>query len=167
MELIDVVDDHNKVISSVSEKELYQKNLAHRIVHVLVFNNQGEIALQLRSKTKSFCPGCWSTSVGGRVQSGESYVEAAIREMKEEIGIELKLEKIADDLYIDPNHNGLKMFQRIYKTKYNQPISNNDPDIERFEYKSLGEIQRMVDNGEKFHPEFLVILSKYFGINTK
>lgn len=161
MQFIDVVNDKNEIIGNATEEEVYQKKLAHRIVHVLVFDSKGKIALQLRSKTKSFCPGCWSTTVGGRVQSGESYEEAAAREMKEEIGVILDLEKIADEIY---TNNGLKMFQRIYKTKFDGQLSTSDPDIERFEYKSLSEVQDMINNGEKFHPEFMVILKKYYGI---
>lgn len=161
MQLIDIVNDKNEVIGKVTEDELYHKKLAHRIVHVLVFDSKGKMALQLRSKTKSFCPGYWSTTVGGRVQSGESYQEAAIREMKEEIGVALDLEQIADDIY---THDGLKMFQRIYKATFDGQLSTSDPDIERFEYKSLEEIQEIINNGQKFHPEFMVILKKYYGI---
>ena len=161
MQLIDVVNDNNEVVGKVTEDELYKMKLAHRIVHVLVFNNQDKMVLQLRSKTKSFCPGYWSTTVGGRVQSSESYEEAAIREMQEEIGIILNLEKIADEIY---TYDGLKMFQRIYKAKFDGKLSTNDPDIERFEYKSLDEIQKMIVKDEKFHPEFVVILNKYYNI---
>ena len=62
-------------------------DLWHRVSHVIVINSKGEILLQKRSKSKFIQPGKWDTSVGGHLDPGESYIEGAVREMKEELGI--------------------------------------------------------------------------------
>ncbi|MCA9460196.1 MAG: NUDIX domain-containing protein, partial [Nanoarchaeota archaeon] len=83
MELLDIVNRKDEVIGVASKEDVYKKSLTHRIVHILIFNDKNELALQLRSKKVSFCPSHWSTSVGGHVQSGESYEGAALREYQE------------------------------------------------------------------------------------
>lgn len=59
----------------------------HRVVHVMVLNAEGDFLLQLRSKSKDVAPGLWDTSVGGHVNPGEDILEAARRELGEELGV--------------------------------------------------------------------------------
>lgn len=91
-EFLDVVNENDEVVSSVSREDVYEKSLRHRIAHVVVFNDNGEMLLQFRSKNVSFCPNHWVTSAGGHVQAGESYMEAAKREYMEELGVVSDLE---------------------------------------------------------------------------
>ena len=60
----------------------------HRAVHVLVFNSAGQLFMQKRSINKDESPGQWDTSAAGHVDSGETYLECAVRELAEELGIE-------------------------------------------------------------------------------
>src|SRR5687768_14543890 len=101
MELLDVVNARDEVIGQEPIDIIYQRQLPIRIVHVLVFNGNGEMALQKRSKHERVFPLHWSTSAGGHVQSGETYREAAIRELKEELGINGELQHLAADKYVD------------------------------------------------------------------
>ena len=87
MEFLDVVNENDEVMDRASKREVYEKLLTHRIVHILIFNDKGEMALQLQSKYKSFCPNHWCTAAAGHVLSGESYEKAALRELEEEIGV--------------------------------------------------------------------------------
>ncbi len=99
-ESFDVVDAQDQVIGQATRREVHEKTLWHRAVHVLVFNAKGEVLLQKRSLTKDTCPGLWDSSVSGHLDAGENYADAARRELLEEMGIahdgELQpLEKIA------------------------------------------------------------------------
>ena len=60
----------------------------HRAVHILVFNQRGELFLQKRSMSKDNDPGMWDSSAAGHVDSGESYLDCATREIEEELGVE-------------------------------------------------------------------------------
>lgn len=164
MEFLDIVNENDEVIGQASYQEIYDKLHSHRIVHILIFNNDGKMALQLRSKNKSFCPGHWSTSVGGHVQAGESYEQAALREMKEEIGVEATFDFLAKDLYIDAARNNFQKFLSTFKTIYEGPLDINPGEVERVEFFSLKEIQEMIDCGEKFNPELLFLLKRHFDI---
>ncbi len=164
MEFVDIVNERDEVIGKASRKEIYEKLLSHRIVHVLVFDKKGRMALQLRSKKIDFCPNCWSTAVGGHVMSGESYEQAAIRESKEELGIIPKLDFFSKDIYIDPRNfiKHLTIYKAIYTGKFNEDSN----DVEKTEFFTIHKIQKMIDNGKRFHPELIFILKKHFGIKA-
>lgn len=87
-EYFDIVDEHDRVIGRARRSECHgNPALVHRVAHVLVFNSGGELLLQKRSRHKDIQPGRWDTSVGGHLDPGEDYLEAARREMQEELGI--------------------------------------------------------------------------------
>lgn len=160
MELLDIVNRKDEVIGVASKEDVYKKSLTHRIVHILIFNDKNELALQLRSKKVSFCPSHWSTSVGGHVQSGESYEGAALREYQEELGKTSKIEKFTKDYYED--RNDLNKFLVTFKSRFNGPFFPDKIDVEKVEYFTIDKIKEMVNSGEKFHPELLFLLKKYF-----
>ena len=96
-EIVDLVDENDNVTGTALRSDVHgNPSLVHRVAHVLVFNSKGELFLQKRSMNKDVQPGKWDTSVGGHLDSGELYYQAAIREMEEELGI--KPEKV-DFLY--------------------------------------------------------------------
>ncbi len=160
MEFLDVVSDRDEVIGRASRDEIYKKLLPHRIVHILIFNDRQEMALQLRSKIASFCPGHWSTAVGGHVQSGENYEQAALRESEEELGIKSELQLLGSDIYEAKNRP--KKFLRTFTTQYNGPFKTEEGAVEKVEFFPLEKIKQMILGKEKFHPELLYILQKYF-----
>ena len=88
MELFEIVDENDRVIGTAPRRECHgNPALVHRAAHVLVFNRAGELLLQKRSPHKDIQPGKWDTSVGGHLDPGENYLEAAVREMHEELGL--------------------------------------------------------------------------------
>lgn len=88
-EIFDVVNERDEVIGRERRSEIHRRGLRHRAVHVLVFNSRGELFLQKRSRAKDCFPGCWDSSAAGHLESGESYDACAVREVREELGLEL------------------------------------------------------------------------------
>ena len=88
-EIFDVVNDRDEVIGQRPRSEIHRMKLNHRAVHVLVFNTRGELFLQKRSLKKDCFPGAWDSSASGHLNSGESYDACAVREVREEIGLQL------------------------------------------------------------------------------
>lgn len=86
-ELLDVVDETNKVLRQETRKTIHDTNLIHRAVHVLVFNKHHDCYLQQRSLLKDRHPGVWDSSAAGHLDAGEDYETAAVRELEEELGI--------------------------------------------------------------------------------
>ena len=88
-EIFDVVNERDEVIGQKPRSEIHRLNLKHRAVHVLVFNARGELFLQKRSLNKDCFPGAWDSSASGHLDTGESYDACAVRELREELGLEL------------------------------------------------------------------------------
>ena len=88
-ELLDVVDANDRIIGVKTRGEIHAQNLMHRSVHILVFNSAGELFIQKRSMSKDNDPGLWDSSAAGHVDSGEDYHSCAVRELGEELGIEV------------------------------------------------------------------------------
>lgn len=93
-EILEIVDENNHVIGKASRLECYQKGLLHRAVNVFVFNSKGEVFLQKRSAKKFGFPLFWDLSCSEHVKPGESFIDAAKRGLKEELGIDVEVEEI-------------------------------------------------------------------------
>jgi 16S rRNA (adenine1518-N6/adenine1519-N6)-dimethyltransferase len=91
-ELFDVVDADDRVIRQEKRSVVHAQGLAHRAVHVFVFNSRGQLLVQRRSASKDEYPLTYTSSASGHVAAGETYEMCAPREMVEEIGIEAQLE---------------------------------------------------------------------------
>lgn len=94
-ELLTQVDENNNVIGSISRKTAHNSpNVYYRTIYVLVKNDSGEVLIQKRSTTKDLYPNCWDISVGGHVNFNKSYLETAVRELGEELGVKVKPEDL-------------------------------------------------------------------------
>ena len=160
MEYLDIVNDNDEVIGQCTVSESYNKLLPHRISHILIFNDAGKMLLQKRTAEEKFCPNHWSSAVGGHVQAGESYEEAALREYEEELGTKSEIEFIGKVLYDIPNTPN--KFLTIFKSDFNGPYNINLDEVAAIDSFSIEEIKNMIKNGEKFLPELLFILEKYY-----
>ena len=89
-EIFDIVNERDEVIGRLPRPRVHREGHKHRAVHVLVFNARGEIFLQKRSMAKDCFPGAWDSSASGHVDSGEDYDACAVRELREELGLEVE-----------------------------------------------------------------------------
>ncbi len=89
--LTHVSDDDSVVIGPVERWRVHgNPALVHRSAHVLVVHpGDGTLLLQKRSERKDTHPGKWDTSVGGHVAFGHDYLETALREAAEELGLQV------------------------------------------------------------------------------
>ena len=90
-----IVDKKDRIVGFASRSQAHGNNLLHRAVHILIFNEAGEVYLQQRSRSKDRHPLKWDSSAAGHVAAGESYDETARRELKEELGVAVALQKIS------------------------------------------------------------------------
>jgi len=91
---LNIVDENDNIIDQETRQNIHKQGLLHREIYVLIYNRKGEILFQERSITKDTSPGLLGASVGGHVEIGDDYKEAAIRELEEETGIKADLNKL-------------------------------------------------------------------------
>jgi 16S rRNA (adenine1518-N6/adenine1519-N6)-dimethyltransferase len=89
-----IVDKNDRILGYASRSQVHGNNLLHRAVHILIFHEAGEVYLQQRSRWKDRHPLKWASSAAGHVVAAESYDETARRELKEELGVSVPLEKV-------------------------------------------------------------------------
>jgi 16S rRNA (adenine1518-N6/adenine1519-N6)-dimethyltransferase len=93
-ERLPVVDENDRIRGYASRSEVHGNNLRHRAVHILIFNQAGDVYLQQRSRWKDRHPLKWDSSAAGHVIAGENYDQTARRELREELGVDVPLERI-------------------------------------------------------------------------
>ncbi|MEV8030647.1 NUDIX domain-containing protein [Streptomyces sp. NPDC086182] len=86
-ELVEHVDEQDRVLGVVERGEAERQHWPHRIATTICRDRAGRILVLRRSETHSRFPGYHDVMVGGAVNVGESYEEAAARELSEELGV--------------------------------------------------------------------------------
>lgn len=113
-EVFDVVDAEDRVIGREFRGVIHRRGLLHRAVHVFWLRPDGLLGLQRRSYAKDNCPGQLSSSCAGHVDSGETYLAAAVRELGEELGVRVAPAELREIDYA-PQHADLgREFVRSY-----------------------------------------------------
>lgn len=93
MEIWDLYDENKNLTGRTMVRgEVIPDNCYHLVVHVWIKNDKGEFLISQRAEDRKSCPFMWECS-GGSVLQGETSVEGAIREVKEELGIDLSPEE--------------------------------------------------------------------------
>jgi isopentenyldiphosphate isomerase len=88
--LVQIVDNDDNVVGAAPIDEVHYKGLWHRIVRVMVEDERHNILLQMRGPNVDTSPNMWDHSAAGHVDEGETYEQAALRELAEETGIRAK-----------------------------------------------------------------------------
>jgi isopentenyl-diphosphate delta-isomerase len=167
-EFLDIVDNDDRVIGQESRATAHQFGLQHRGVHVFLFTEQGKLLVQKRSADRVHSPSRLDCSVSEHVKAGESYLEAATRGMKEELGVEgITLEplvKFRMEYGINDNE-----ISTLYRGSLNPVHVIFDPlEIAEISYYSVDELRKMMDsNGHIFCGWFIEILNWYLGKPAK
>jgi 16S rRNA (adenine1518-N6/adenine1519-N6)-dimethyltransferase len=90
-----IVDKNDRILGYANRPEVHGNNLRHRAVHILIFNQAGDVYLQQRSRWKDRNPLKWDSSAAGHLTAGERYDDTARRELKEELGVTMALQKMS------------------------------------------------------------------------
>ncbi|WP_299667664.1 NUDIX domain-containing protein [uncultured Polaribacter sp.] len=127
-ELIDILTPEGKPTGKTAFKsEAHQNGWFHATVHIWLFTSDEKILLQKRALSKKVFPGLWDISVAGHIGAGEETLASAIREVSEEIGLNLKekdLIKIGTRTHQVSHANGIQdnEFHHVFIAELKVPI---------------------------------------------
>ena len=142
-EIIEAVNSKGQVIGRVRRSTVYQKGILHKAVNIIVFNKDKELYIQQRSKTKTSFPFFWDISASEHVTIGETYKQAALRGLKEELSIKVKLRKIRGkhNQKSEFIKNGKKIIEdelvELFMCVYDGKIITNQKEVNTGKFVSL------------------------------
>jgi isopentenyldiphosphate isomerase len=94
LEILEVVDENDNVIRLETRAKIHKEGLLHREIHIFFLTPKGEIIFQHRAKDKETYPDKLDATVGGHVEPNTSYEETAVKECKEETGVDVNINKL-------------------------------------------------------------------------
>jgi 8-oxo-dGTP pyrophosphatase MutT (NUDIX family) len=137
-ELVDIVDENDVVVDTVTRREMRGKRLRHRGVFIAVVNDTNELLIHQRADNKDIWPSRWDVGAGGVVSSGESYLESATRELEEELGITVPLVLIGHEYYEDED---VALFGQVFVARHEGPFRFDDGEVVATEWVSFDELE--------------------------
>ena len=148
----------------------FTNNLVMGAAHIWLWRTTPEgveILLQKRSKSKRTWPSYYDVSTAGHINAGESIVECAVRESKEEVGLDI----VSDDLYYVFSLRTPAAINEIdyvftYGVGVNFEPKFNDGEVESTQWMSLNRLRQYIDEPEVNHlvnqgPAYFAMLLEY------
>ncbi|MFB7460952.1 NUDIX hydrolase [Streptomyces sp. NPDC056188] len=144
-EILDVVDEHDRVVGQSPRGRVYADGLRHRCVFVQARDAEGRLFVHRRTSTKLAFPSLHDMFVGGVVGAGESYDDAALREAEEELGVTglPRPEYLFKFLYDDGA--GRTWWSAVYQVRCELPVSPQAEEVAWYDFLPEDEVERRLD----------------------
>ena len=146
---VEVVDAEGEVVGIVNRAEMRAGNLRHRGVGIAVVDAADRLVVHQRADWKDVWPNRWDVGFGGVVGVGESWEEAAHRELTEEAGIDGELVELGTDAYADDD---VSLVAKLYLVRHDGPFHFADREVVAKERIPLDDLQAWLDDGRASAP---------------
>ncbi|NIF06392.1 isopentenyl-diphosphate Delta-isomerase [Chryseobacterium sp. Tr-659] len=163
-ELVVLVNPEDEVLGLMEKQQAHINGLLHRAFSVFLFNNKGEMLLQKRAPGKYHSPNQWTNAVCSHPRNGETYLNGAIRRLKEELGIETELSEKFNFIYKADVGGNLweHELDHVFTGNYNHEFQLNPDEVSEVRFISMEKLdQELKDHPENFTEWFKIILKEY------
>ncbi len=153
--MVDIVDDDDQVVATVTRAEMRARRLQHRAVSIAVLSTDGRLLVHRRADTKDVWPGMWDLAAGGVVGAGETYDDAARRELAEELGVQADaMVSLGEGRFVD---DAVALVGRGYRCVHDGPFTFTDGEIAEVRWVHRAELAALMAT-ERFVPDNLALL---------
>ncbi|MFE7777685.1 NUDIX hydrolase [Streptomyces sp. NPDC057445] len=156
-ELVERVDEQDHVVAVVDRGEAIRERWLHRVATIVCRDGDGRILVHRPPDEASRFPGQFNWMLGGAVDAGESYEEAAARELAEELGVHADPRFVLKFLcngMISPYWLGL------HEAVITAPIQPDPKEVAWFDWLTEPELEEIVRRSE-FVPDAREALDRY------
>ncbi|MBW2993884.1 NUDIX domain-containing protein, partial [Candidatus Woesearchaeota archaeon] len=141
-EILDVVDENSEIIATASREECHEQKLRHKGIQIFILNAEGDLFVQKRSDSKDTFPGLYEGGITGHVLSGEKCIEAAIRELKEELGIEVTADDLKEIMRFKVLFENEHELITAYLLDYDGPIKIDNDEVVSGEFVPIDDLRQ-------------------------
>ncbi|MBC1279198.1 NUDIX domain-containing protein [Nostoc sp. UCD121] len=162
-EILDIVDESDCVVGQKKRSEIYRQGLCNfRVVNAFVVNSLGQLWIPRRSAHKTIFPLCLDVSMGGHVETGETYEDALQRELKEELNLELNMVNVRPLGYLIPYQYQVSAFMKVYEIELDlNPEYNKNDFIESF-WLSVNDLIEWLNSGEPVKSDLIKLVKIFY-----
>ena len=153
-----VVDEEDNIIGKETREKCHNEKLIHRSVYIFLINSRNEMFLQKRAKSKDLYAGYFTGSATGHVDYGENYDQAARRELKEELGLDISLKRVSKFRTSSEIENEMST---LYFCCYDGKIVFNRKEISQGIFMNLKKVEEHIENGEKVALGFKIAFKEF------
>jgi isopentenyldiphosphate isomerase len=158
MELWNIYDQYRHITDRIHERgQEMKEGDYHIVVHVWIMNDKGEFLIQKRQPWKKGWSDMWDSSAAGSAILGDSSEQAAVREVKEELGIDLDI-AAGEKLFTVKFSSG---FDDIWLVRQNvelHQLNLQEEEVADAKWVSEEEIREMHKTGELIPFHYLDLL---------
>lgn len=147
MEIWDILDeDGNKTENTIKRGEELKNDQYHLVVHIWIINDSNQFLIQKRAEHLELEPGIWATA-GGSAISGENSKEAAIRELKEELGFKPKSQnmKKLKRLQRKDNFTDIWILEQDISLK---DVNHSKKEVSKVKFVNISELKKMIEQNK-------------------
>jgi isopentenyl-diphosphate delta-isomerase type 1 len=161
-ELLDVVNSADRIIGQELRTVVHQRGLLHRGIHVFLFTADGKLLVQKRSRQRETFPSALDCSVSEHVKTGESYREAVVRGLAEELGIRHANFHALIKFKMDYGPNDVEICQ-LYEGSVDPAMVHFDTgEVEGVEYHSLDDLEMLIQRGKVAFSGWFIQLTRWY-----
>ncbi|EDO07629.1 NUDIX hydrolase domain family protein [Babesia bovis T2Bo] len=148
-EVVVMVDKDDNEIGTCTRKEMRQFNKWHRATSTIILSNIDDpvIYYQVRDEHKDYCPGYYDIGFGGVVTIGETYLDCALRETREESGIDFNEADLIEVAHIARDDVHVRCHYKLYVALYNGPetLDTTKADAKSIFTAKLADVDRLLE----------------------
>lgn len=146
-EMLFVVDENNEPIEPKTRKVAHQNLMWHRTTDIWVINRLGQVLCQKRSLKKDVKPGFWEAFFGGHLSPGQEYIDNAVTELNEELGVNITASDLIPYKILKSDKPTHKEFPMIFGLIIDRTDTNFDferEEIDQLRWENIEKVKKVL-----------------------
>ncbi len=162
-EYLDVVNANDEVIDRKPRSAIYKEHASNfRVVNAFGINSKGQLWIPQRTPHKKIFPNALDFSMGGHVESGESYPAAFKRETGEELGIDVDAKGYRVLGKLTPEQDGVVSFMQVYEFPLGKTPVYNPNDFSGSHWFYPDELRAEIQKGTPAKSDLIIVLNRFY-----